>query len=161
MQVEGQVDQKIDHMAPSCQVGCNSQNAKKYIYFSMCFSPSASQLRSKIDKKASPDRSKSSKKLVSILMQLLMNPTSPLGGGVLGSHTFHNPLHPPEGRGLPLPVDLDRAGRDQLECLIFKVNRSRCRVLVSSFSNTILERFGSILEPFWLPRWDQIHPNSV
>ena len=57
-QVEGQVDQRIDHVASCWQVGRSSKNLKKTICFSRFFGPSALQLRSKIDKKASPDRVK-------------------------------------------------------------------------------------------------------
>ena len=67
-QVEGQVDQKIDHMASCWQVGRDNKktlNLQRVLHFEKFFHPSALQLRSQIHKKKrSQADQKSSKQLV-------------------------------------------------------------------------------------------------
>ena len=91
-QVEGQVDQKINHMASCWQVGriAKKQKQKKQCFSRFC-GPPAFQLRSKIVKKTSPDRSKIRQNLDQHLDRILMDFGTNLGrfwegfGGQVGT----------------------------------------------------------------------------
>ena len=78
-QVEGQVDQKIDHIASSWQVRRRSKKAKKQLVFQGFLAPRPSNFDPKLTKKRPQTDQKSSKNLVSILIQFLMHLGGQLG----------------------------------------------------------------------------------
>ena len=71
--VEGQVDQKIDHMAPSWQVRRNSKNLKKPKVFQGFWAPRPSNFEAKLSKKRPQSDQKSSKKMINMLNQFLID----------------------------------------------------------------------------------------
>ena len=79
-QVECQVDQKIDHVASCWQVGRSSKNLKKLSVFQCFLVPRPSNFEAKLTNKRPQADQKSSKKLVSILIQFLMD----LGANMAG-----------------------------------------------------------------------------
>jgi len=72
-QVECQVDQKIDHTASCWQVGQNSKNLKKPKVFQGFWAPRPSNFEAKLAKKRPQSDQKSSKKLINILTQILID----------------------------------------------------------------------------------------
>ena len=90
-QVGSQVDQKIDHMASCWQVARNSKKARKPYDFQCFLVSRPSNFEAKLTKKCFQADQKSSKKLVSILIQFLMDLGTNLGrfwkdfGGQVGA----------------------------------------------------------------------------
>ena len=72
-QVEGPVDQKIDHMAFCWQVARNSKKAKKLKVFQCFLVPRPSNFEAKLSKKRSQTDQKSKKIWVSILIDFLID----------------------------------------------------------------------------------------
>ena len=85
-QVEGQVDQKFDHMASCWPVGRSSKNASKLFLFQYFWVPWPSDFETKLTKKRSESVQKWSKILVSILLNFLID-----FGGQLGSKILPKP----------------------------------------------------------------------
>ena len=97
-QVEGQVDQKIDHIASCWQVGRNSKKAKKPKVFQGFLVSRPSNFEAKLTKKRPKTDQNSSKKLMSILIQFLMDFGTNLGrfwegfGGQVGAMLAPNAI---------------------------------------------------------------------
>ena len=72
-QVECQVDQKFDHTASCWQVGRNSKNLKKPTVFQCFWAPRPSNFETKLAKKRPQSDQKSSKKMINILTQFLID----------------------------------------------------------------------------------------
>ena len=85
-QVEGQVDKKIDHMASCWQVSGNSKKAKKPKENQGFLVSRPSNFEAKFNKKRSKIDENSSRNLVSMLIQFLMD-----FGGQLGSKILPKP----------------------------------------------------------------------
>ena len=78
-QVEGQVDQIIDHVASCWQVGRSSKNLKKLLVFQCFLVSRPSNFEAKLTKKLPQTDQKSRKNVVSILMQILIDLEANLG----------------------------------------------------------------------------------